>query len=314
MMDLFEEKNIKPMLISEMTAPFNDPDWIYELKLDGIRCIAYLDSGTELRNKRNDRLLPKVPELGSLHRFAKERCILDGELVILRNGVPDFYELQKRTLTTNQFKLMLSSENYPACFVAYDILYRKDTSLLELPLLERKGLLSETIMEDPQLAISRYIPEKGIELFDMAKLQALEGVIAKKSNSKYYQDKRTKEWIKFKFLADQDFIVCGYIVKEKGVTSVVLGQYNGAELVYKGHVTFGVKYGDLKKLEALDHSPFLSTPPGNENAIWLKPELVCVVQYMPNDKGSLRQPVFKGFREDKSPYECQIKSSPKGAQ
>ncbi len=308
MMDLFEEKNIKPMLISEMKAPFNDPEWIYELKLDGIRCIAYLDSTTELRNKRNDRLLPKVPELSNLHRFAKERCILDGELVILRNGVPDFFELQKRTLTTNKLKLMLSSENYPACFVAYDILYRKDTSLLALPLLERKALLSETINEDPKLAISRYIAEKGIELFDLAKQQELEGVVAKKSNSKYYLDKRTKEWIKFKFLTDEDFVVCGYIQKEKGITSIILGQYRGLELVYKGHVTFGVKYGDLKELETIGQSPFRILPPGNENAIWLKPELVCVVQYMPNDKGSLRQPVFKGFREDKSTYDCQIKS------
>jgi DNA ligase D-like protein (predicted ligase) len=308
MMDLFEEKNIKPMLISEMTAPFNDPDWIYELKLDGIRCIAYLDSATELRNKRNDRLLPKVPELSNLHHFTKERCILDGELVILRNGVPDFFELQKRTLTSNKFKLMLSSENSPASFVAYDILYRKDTSLLDLPLLERKRILSETINEDPQLAISRYIPEKGIELFDLAKKQQLEGVIAKRNNSKYYLDKRTKEWIKFKFLKDQDFVVCGYIIKERGITSVVLGQYSGSELVYKGHVTFGVKYGDLKKLETLEQSPFQITTPGNENAVWLKPELVCVVQYMPNDKGALRQPVFKGFRDDKSPYDCQINS------
>ncbi len=308
MMDLFEEKNIKPMLISEMKAPFNDPDWIYELKLDGIRCIAYLDSTTELRNKRNDRLLPKVPELSNLHHFAKERCILDGELVILRNGVPDFFELQKRTLTSNKFKLMLSSENYPACFVAYDILYRMDKSLLALPLLERKVHLSETVNEDPKLAISRYIPEKGIELFDLAKQQELEGVVAKKSNSKYYLDKRTKEWIKFKFLADEDFVVCGYILKENGITSVILGQYSGFELVYKGHVTFGVKYGDLKKLETIEQSPFQITPPGNENAIWLRPELVCVVQYMPNDKGSLRQPVFKGFREDKSTYDCQINS------
>jgi ATP-dependent DNA ligase len=203
---------------------------------------------------------------------------------------------------------MLSSENSPASFVAYDILYRKDTSLLDLPLLERKRILSETINEDPQLAISRYIPEKGIELFDLAKKQQLEGVIAKRNNSKYYLDKRTKEWIKFKFLKDQDFVVCGYIIKERGITSVVLGQYSGSELVYKGHVTFGVKYGDLKKLETLEQSPFQITPPGNENAVWLKPELVCVVQYMPNDKGALRQPVFKGFRDDKSPYDCQINS------
>ena len=68
-MDLFDEKNIKPMLISELMEPFNDPDWLYELKLDGIRCIAYLDQDTELRNKRNDRLLPKVPELSGIHRL-----------------------------------------------------------------------------------------------------------------------------------------------------------------------------------------------------------------------------------------------------
>ncbi len=305
-MDLFEEKNIKPMLISEMTEPFNDPDWIYELKLDGIRCIAYLDKLTELRNKRNDQLLPKVPELTGLYQYIKERCILDGELIILKNGVPDFFELQKRALTTNRFKIQLSSESFPACFVAYDILYCKNKQLTDLPLLERKEILADTVIEDPKLAVSRYIPEKGIELFQVAKAQKLEGVIAKKSSSRYYFDKRTKEWIKFKFLTDQDFVVCGYIVKERGITSVVLGQYDGEELVYKGHVTFGVKYGDLKKLEAMNHSPFAITPPGNENAIWLKPELVCVVQYMPNDKGSLRQPVFKGFRDDKDPRECVI--------
>jgi DNA ligase D-like protein (predicted ligase) len=311
-MDLFEEKNIKPMLISEMTDPFNDPAWIYELKLDGIRCIAYLDQNTELRNKRNDRLLPKVPELDGIHQFSKERCILDGELVILKNGVPDFFELQKRALTSNSFKIKLSSENFPACFVAYDILYRKGSELTSLPLLERKAILADTVKEDPRLAVSRYIPEKGIELFSIAKQQQLEGVIAKKADSRYYFDKRTKDWIKFKFLADQDFVVCGYIVKEKGVTSVVLGQYDGDKLTYQGHVTFGVKYGDLKKLETIEESPFLVTPSGNENAVWLKPELVCVVQYMPNDKGALRQPVFKGFRDDKEPRECIVTGSKAG--
>lgn len=306
MTDLFEVKNIKPMLISEMTEPFNDSNWIYELKLDGIRCIAYLDTETELRNKRNNRLLPKVPELSAIHKQVKDRCILDGELVILKNGVPNFFELQKRSLTTNKFKIQLSSEQFPACFVAYDILYHKDRALNELPLIERKNILTETVIEHPKLAVSRYVQEKGIELFTLAKNQQLEGVVAKKINSKYYFDKRTKDWIKFKFLADKDFVVCGYIIKEKGVTSIILGQFDNEELIYKGHVTFGVKYGDLKKYESIDATPFSLLPPGNENAIWLKHALVCTVQYMPNDKGSLRQPVFKGFRDDKEPKDCQI--------
>ncbi len=311
-MDLFESKNIKPMLISEMTDPFNNSEWIYELKLDGIRCIAYLDniiSKTELRNKRNLRLLPKVPELTEIYQNVKERCILDGELVILKNGVPDFFELQKRTLTSNPFKIQISSDKYPASFVAYDILYLKDMALIELPLLERKAILADTVIESPRLAISRYIPKKGIELFEVAKLQKLEGVIAKKSNSKYYFDKRTKDWIKFKFLVDKDFVVCGFIVKEKGITSIVLGLYQGAELIYQGHVTMGVRHGVLKNLEAIPQPPFAIAPPGNESAIWLKPELVCVVNYMPNEKGMLRQPVFKGFRDDIEPMDCQIQEA-----
>ncbi|NLO08967.1 MAG: DNA ligase [Clostridiales bacterium] len=308
-MDIFEEKNIKPMLISEMTEPFNDPDWIYELKLDGIRCILYLDNqgkNTELRNKRNLRLLPKVPELTDIYQNVKERCILDGELLVLKNGVPDFFEIQRRVLTSNPFKIKLSSDKYPASFVAYDILYLKDKELIDLPLMERKVILSDTVIETPKLAISRYIPEKGKELFEVAKAQKLEGVIAKKSNSKYYFDKRTKDWIKFKFLADKDFVVCGYIVKERGITSIILGQYQGSELIYQGHVTMGVRHGELKKLETMEESPFTTEPSGHENAVWLKPELVCVVNYMPNDKGMLRQPVFKGFRDDVDPIECQI--------
>ena len=308
-MDLFAYQNIKPMLISEMTEPFNDPDWIFELKLDGIRCIAYLDNiekKTQLRNKRNLKLLPKVPELTDIYKNINERCILDGELIILKNGLPDFFEIQRRALTSNPFKIQLSSEKFPASFVAYDILYLKDKELLDLPLLERKTLLSDTVIESPKLAVSRYIPEKGIELFEVAKAKKLEGVIAKKKDSRYYLDKRTKDWIKFKFLADKDFVVCGYIVKERGITSVVLGQYKGNELIYQGHVTMGVRHGDLKKLETIDHSPFAITPPGNEDAVWLKSVLVCVVNYMPNNKGVLRQPVFKGFRDDKEPLDCQM--------
>lgn len=102
-----------------------------------------------------------------------------------------------------------------------------------------------------------------------------------------------------------DFVVCGYIIKEKGITSIILGQYMGSELIYKGHVTLGVSYKDLMQCETMDHSPFADTPPGNENAVWLKPRLVCTVKYMPNEKGMLRQPVFKGFRDDKEPWECQ---------
>ncbi len=100
MKDLFEEKNISPMLIARNVEPFADPDYLYELKWDGERCIAYLDprQGTELRNKRNVRMLPKVPELSGIHQQARVRCILDGELLCLVNGKPEFEAIQRRSL------------------------------------------------------------------------------------------------------------------------------------------------------------------------------------------------------------------------
>ena len=108
-MNMFDEKAIKPMLIKEMQVPFNDANYIYELKMDGIRCISYLDSsGTDLRNKRNISLMTKFPELKNMSGQVKEKCILDGELIVLKNNVPEFYEVQRRAIMTDSFKIQLA--------------------------------------------------------------------------------------------------------------------------------------------------------------------------------------------------------------
>ncbi len=105
-MDIFDTKNIKPMLIKNTREAFDSPDFIFELKLDGERCIAYLDNnGTELRNKRNQKMLIKVPELSNIHKQIKSKCILDGELIVIEDGKPSFKEIQRRSLMTNTFKI-----------------------------------------------------------------------------------------------------------------------------------------------------------------------------------------------------------------
>ncbi len=145
--------------------------------------------------------------------------------------------------------------------------------------------------------------------------QSLEGIVAKRKDSKYYFDKRTKDWIKIKYLQDDDFVVCGYIIKENNVTSIVLGQYRGGSLVYRGHVTLGVSSADFQEIarqKKLELPPF-EAPAGNENAVWVEPVLVCTVKYMmktPN--GGMRQPVFKGLRRDKGPEECVEEVEEKG--
>ncbi|NLY19391.1 MAG: DNA ligase [Clostridiaceae bacterium] len=310
MTDIFKTKSIKPMLIGGISEAFDSRDYIYELKLDGERCLAYLDpeNGTELRNKRNMKMLAKVPELSQIHKQVKCRCILDGELIVIKDGKPDFFEIQRRSLTSNSFKIHLRSVKYPASFTAFDILYHSNNQVFDLPLMERKRLLDGIVSENERLAVSRYIEERGTDFYALSEENDLEGIVAKLKQSKYYPGKRTKEWIKIKNLQDDDFVICGYIRKDNNVTSIVLGQYKNKDLIYKGHVTLGVSTGDyriLASVEKLNNPPFKTVPPGNENAVWLKPALVCTVKYMmKTSTGSLRQPVFKGIRYDKEPEEC----------
>ena len=310
MSDLFEQKGIKPMLIGLEGEAFDSPDYLYELKLDGERCVAYLDprSGTELRNKRDLKMLPKVPELSEIHKQVRCRCILDGELTVIKDGRPDFYEIQRRSLMSNPLKIKLASQKNPACFTAFDILYYEDHTVCDLSLTERKELLQKSVaQENARFAVSRVIESNGISFYKLAEAQNLEGIVAKRKDSQYYFDKRTKDWIKCKNLKDDDYVVCGYLPKANGMTSIVLGQYADKTLKYKGHVTLGVGGEDFRKIRELPRigAPGFAVSSGNEECIWVEPSLCCTVKYMEKtESGSLRQPVFKGLRVDKLPEEC----------
>lgn len=310
-MDIFDDRSASPMLIAEMQEPFDSPDYIYELKLDGERCLAYLDSlGNHLQNKRKLILNPRFPELAYINKFVKARCILDGEITVLVDGKPDFSQVQRRALMSNDFKIQLAADKFPASFTAFDILYYEDHPVADMPLMQRKALLQEVIKsENDRLAISRYIEEQGKALYDAAAEQELEGVVAKRKDSIYQPGKRTKDWIKFKRLLDDDFVVLGYIQKDNGVVSVILGQYRDGELIYKGHAPMGMSNTDYKIISntVRTQPPFIP-PKGHEDAIWIKPILVCIVSWMPRKNEAFNQPVYKGLREDKEPEACKDSS------
>lgn len=315
MTDLFQSRNIKPMLIGKESSPFNDPQYIYELKWDGERCVAYLEPGEppELRNKRNLRMLAKVPELEEISKQVNQRCILDGELFILKDGRPDFSLIQHRSLMSDRFKISLDSKYNPATFSAFDILWTGSQETMQLPLMERRALLEKTVTNGPRMAISQYIEGQGTSLFQFARERELEGIVAKVKNSIYIQDKRTTDWIKMKILQEEDYVVCGYIMKSSHIISIILGQYRGSSLIYKGHVTMGVSgqaFDTISKHSLLPSSPFIAYPAGhgNEQAVWLSPDLVCIVKFMHRTKsGGMRQPVFKGLRFDKAAEDCMEK-------
>ena len=306
-MELYENRSASPMLIAQQMEAFDDPDWIYELKMDGFRCLAYIDKDTvDFRNKRNMQMLPKFPELAGIYKHVNDKCILDGEIVVLAGGVPDFYRLQKRTMLTDRFKIQMEAERFPASFVAFDCIYQGNQELVFQSLMERKHMLSTMVTEKDRIAVSRYIEKEGTALYQAAEARELEGVVAKRKESLYFMGKKTKDWIKFKRMADEEFIVAGYIPKGGRIFSLVLAKYRLGSLVYKGHVTSGVTKDMVAQLEETGRNPFRMLPTGNESAVWVEPSRVCVVEYMPNTLHSLRQPVFKGFRDDIFPEEVLV--------
>lgn len=311
MTDLFEEKNIKPMLLSEERKPFNSENYIFELKLDGIRSIVYLDqAGVEIRNKRNVHLNATYPELTKIHRQIKKRCILDGEIFCMKDGRPDFFEVKRRSLMSNAVKIQVAMNKLPVTFTAYDILYVGDEQITNKPLMERKVILQEIVMENERISISRYVSNNGIDLYNLTVEKGLEGIVAKKKGSKYYIGKTTKEWIKIKNLQDDDFVICGYVPKDNGITSLVLGAYDKGRLVYQSHVTLGVSRREFERIRQVRRTKNPFPDIADDSAIWIEPELVCTVQYMMRTKGGgLRQPVFKGLRDDKEPRECIVRSN-----
>lgn len=303
MSDLFTNKNISPMLMYE-AAPFDDESYIFELKLDGIRCLAYLDQNeTVLRNKRNKDVTEIYPELGGIHNFAKKKCILDGELVVFNNGVPDFFALQSRSLKSDRLKIKIAAAKNPVQFVAYDMIYLNGECITNKPLMERKKLMSNNITEGENFSISRFIERDGIKFFELAKQKGLEGIVAKKKDGKYYIGKRTREWVKIKVMQDEDLYVCGYQADEDGrVKDLVLGYFEGSTLKCRGKVYLGVSKTERKIIKEFAKTNTVLKPwfhqYADKNIVWIKPELIGNVNYMHTTAtGGMRQPVWKGLRE-----------------
>lgn len=304
MADLFHDKNISPMLLNEVKEPFDDKDYIYELKLDGIRCIAYLGNDVVLQNKRFKDVSAIYPELSEMSKCVKKNTVLDGELVVLSNGKPDFYALQKRSLMVDRFRILLAAKKNPVQFAAYDILYYDGKDLTDKPLMERKAILQEKVSEGNGLSNSRYIEEQGIAFFNLAKEQDLEGIVAKKKDGLYHIGKRTSDWVKIKVMQDEDLLILGYQPAEDGEPKdLILGFYDeNGNLQCRGKVYLGVSKEE--RLYILNFAkknkvkkPWLEK---YKNLVWLKPELVGTVQYMhETESGGMRQPVWKGLRDDK---------------
>jgi bifunctional non-homologous end joining protein LigD len=324
-MGLWNEK-IKPML-AEISKPFDDDNFLFEIKFDGTRTIAYIDKKKkEVRflNRRGFWFEDRYPEMKDLWQDVDaEKAILDGELVVFKEGKPDFYLLAEREHVGEKTRAEILSKINPATYVVFDILHLDGKDLVDLPLIKRKKILEKIVRESERVLISVFVVGEGRKFFEEVKAKELEGVMAKKLNSTYQIGKRSKDWLKIKVLNTLDCIICGYTLgegkREKYFGALLLGAWHEGKLKYLGRVGTGWEEKDLEEITAIlkkieigknPFDVFEEEPAILEKVKWVEPKLVCEVEFMElTEDLKLRAPSFKRLREDKSPEECLLETS-----
>mgnify|MGYP004639284123 CR=1 FL=1 len=285
-------KLFSPMLLSEKNDPFDDENYLYEFKYDGIRALIYVSpQSIKIVSRNGVDLTNTYPELFVIKKIVTKKTILDGEIIALENNLPSFSKLQQRNRLKNNLEIKKASIINPVTYICFDILY-EEKSLINLPLIERKVYLSK-YYENDYFKISKYIIKKGKKLFKEIKKLNIEGIIAKKKDSKYYPNTRTKEWIKIKNYQVGSFTIGGFSYNDNSnVFSCYLGELKNNKLLFVGKVTIAKKNQLFKTLAHLKTSknPFNNL---SQNFIYVKPKINIKIKYLEKTKNNhLRQPIF----------------------
>src|ERR1035437_6749863 len=247
---------IHPMLATSASKAFNDPDWLFEIKWDGYRAVAFIEDGqVRLVSRNQNDLTAQFPELKSLPQFVKvQRAILDGEIVALDDeGRPSFSLMQQRTGFQPGKRRLPRREGVPVVYYAFDLLYLDGLDLRRVALDERKRLLQEKIVSGGVIQFSDHYAEKGLDLFEAAKRRGLEGIVAKKRGSAY-EEKRSTNWLKIKITQRQECVIGGYTDPEGSreyFGALVLGLYDPqGRLIHVGQAGTGFDQKTLKEIFA----------------------------------------------------------------
>lgn len=316
--------SIKPMLARLVSRPFNNKEWVFEVKWDGVRSFLFFDKANaiiKLQSRSGNEITHRYPEILESSRSAIESTqtlIVDGEIVVLnKEGHPDFQNHQRRMNVDDDMEIQILSRQIPATYYLFDILYLDGRNLQDLSFLQRRRILSDIIKTNDRIKISEYIEEFGIQVFEKIKSMNLEGIVAKNLSSKYLQGARSADWLKIKNIRTQDCVAIGYTTgdgnRENFFGSLILAVYDSGELKFAGHTGSGFSFDQLektyRKLEGMkiERCPIKYVPYTNREPVWIKPELVVEVKFngWTNEK-IMRVPIFLRFREDKSTGECVI--------
>ncbi len=305
----------KPMLALAAKEAFTDKDWIFEIKWDGFRAIAYVEEPFSLRSRNGKELKQNFPELQQITSLAKD-IVVDGEIVVMSEGTPNFQALLKRGQAVSVGEIKRQSQRAPAVYIVFDIIEKAGKALVDVPLMERKAILKDSLKEGANVLLCDYIDEKGEAYFKLILEKGLEGVVAKRKDSCYEEGRRTGSWLKIKKLKTVDCVIFGYTcgenIRAETFGALVLGLYDGARRpVYVGKVGTGFTEEVLRILtdkfakNTTNEAPFRAE--SGDTVTWLKPRFVCEVAYQVVTKdGRLRMAHFKRLRDDKPPEQCTL--------
>jgi DNA ligase D-like protein (predicted ligase) len=304
---------VKPML-AVSGQPFNSPEWIFEPKIDGTRCLAEVtSSGVRLYNRRLFEITSRYPEITAALAQASG-SVLDGEIAVFLEGKPSFAALAERDHLSDRLAIDYLARALPASYVVFDILYAKERSVMDLPLRERKQILREELQESEFVTIADSFPEKGEDYFQAAQKMGIEGIVAKRLDSVYQPGTRSPDWIKIKKSIKLDLVIGGYVPGKGGRVShfggLLLGAYHNGLLHYVGRVGSGFTDKELEEIAAgfspMDNSPFTNEP-ATPQVRWVEPLVVVQVSALEITlDGHLRAPVYLRTRDDKEPQECTL--------
>jgi bifunctional non-homologous end joining protein LigD len=315
---------IHPMLATTVEEAFDNPEWLFEIKWDGYRAVAFMRGGqVRLVSRTQNDLTSQFRDLSRLPEFVKaDSAILDGEIVALdEEGRPSFSLMQQRTGFQPGKGRLSGREGVRVVYYAFDLLYLDGVDLRRVPLERRKQLLQEIIKKSEVIHFSDHYPEKGLELLEAARQRELEGIVAKKRNG-IYEEKRSRDWLKIKITQRQECVIGGYTPPEGSreyFGALVLGLYDAqGRLIHVGQVGTGFDHGTLKamfgRMQPLKtkENPFYGEIGGLKKVQFVRPSLVAEIKFVEwthetaEGGAKLRAPVFMGLREDKTAEECRL--------
>jgi bifunctional non-homologous end joining protein LigD len=319
---------IHPMLALSINEPFDGDDWLFEIKWDGYRAVAFLENGeARLVSRNQNDLTPRYPELKDLPQSVKAKtAILDGEVVALdEQGRASFSLMQQRTGFRPHGRRGATNADVPVLYYAFDLLYLDGYDWRKMPLAERKKKLHSIVEVGDSLRYSDHYEREGKALFEVARTKGLEGILAKKRDS-IYQERRSSEWLKIKITHRVECVIGGYTEPEGSRAhfgSIVLGLYDKqGRLIHVGQAGSGfnqkslAEIWEMLKKRETKKNPFYGEVEALRRVFWVRPDLVGEIEYAEwtggTNSGSgpkLRAPVFQGLRDDKDAKECLLEEN-----